>query len=472
MVASARCPRRCRRDRFGPVRQARGAARLGSAWPWAAFVIALVALSVAACGPRTASPAPGSGAPASPIGQLEPGATPALLTQVPGTSTPPVGVAEPRLGIDWGRAASVERPEEAFAQPSPGASIAFSTGTGTSGHPLHFPGQAIMSDVVVRPGGDLVAVGYVGPRWRPTAWTSATGMTWDLQAIVGTEFTFPVALAAGPDGALVGVGRSGSTPRSWTSPDGRAWTPHDVGILGDGTTAERMTTVVATRDGYLAGGSVGPELFERHARFWSSRDGVTWTPVPDDPIAFADAEVRSIAPFGSGFVAIGVTGTVQEITGSVAWTSPDGRGWTRHDPPDLSLGRAVSVIEAPFGGLVAVGSGLNEEEALAWWSADGVDWRIAPDEASRQYAGKIRMTDVVAVGDVLVGVGNYVGMQRGTAVSWLSRDAVRWEEARSAPVQEQVELYAVAAAGPGIVAVGSFGAPDDYIPTVLLSPAR
>ena len=48
----------------------------------------------------------------------------------------------------------------------------------------------------------------------------------------------------------------------------------------------------------------------------------------------------------------------------------------------------------------------------------------------------------------------------------------QWEQARSAPVQEQVELYAAVPAGPGIVAVGSFGAPDDYIPTVLLSPAR
>jgi hypothetical protein len=35
-----------------------------------------------------------------------------------------------------------------------------------------------------------------------------------------------------------------------------------------------------------------------------------------------------------------------------------------------------------------------------------------------------------------------------------------------------VELYAVVHSGSGIVAVGSFGAPDDYIPVVLLSPAR
>ena len=53
--------------------------------------------------------------------------------------------------------------------------------------------------------------------------------------------------------------------------------------------------VVAGPDGFVAGGSVGPELFERHARFWTSPDGAAWTPAPDADAAFADAEVRSIA---------------------------------------------------------------------------------------------------------------------------------------------------------------------------------
>ena len=37
---------------------------------------------------------------------------------------------------------------------------------------------------------------------------------------------------------------------------------------------------------------------------------------------------------------------------------------------------------------------------------------------------------------------------------------------------EQGEPYAVIAAGPGAVLVGSVGAPDDYISTVWLSPPR
>ena len=52
-----------------------------------------------------------------------------------------------------------------------------------------------------------------------------------------------------------------------------------------------MTTVVASDSGFVAGGSSGPELADRHAAFWTSADGSTWHAVPDDPGAFANAEV-------------------------------------------------------------------------------------------------------------------------------------------------------------------------------------
>jgi hypothetical protein len=423
--------------------------------------VAALALILAACGakPTTSVPAtPASGPSAA-----------ASVRPAPTAPGPPI------LGIDWGRTTAIERPAEAFEQPAPGVSIA-SEGTGRSGHPQHFPGQAVMADVTRLASGGLVCVGYVYPGWHPTAWTSpADGSTWTLRDMGTTEFTFPVSVAAGEGPGRTGavaVGRSGSRPLAWTSPDGRTWTSHPVATLGDGTIAERMTAVIATPEGFLAGGSLGPELFERHARFWQSADGVTWTPVPDDAAVFANAEVRAIVPFGSGYVAVGIVGTAQKAVGSVAWTSPDGRAWTRIDAPDLALGRAVALVAAPFGGLVAVGSGLNEEEAFAWTSPDGRSWTLAPSEPSRQYPGKVRMTDVVVVGDAVIGLGNYVGMQRGTAISWVTHDGTTWQKARSAPVQEQAEIYAAIAAGPGLVAVGSVGAPDDYIPMVLLSPGR
>ena len=424
-----------------------------------AAAVAAVTLILVTCG-------------SSPVPVSDPSGAIATATRAPTAAPTPAG--PPVLGIDWGRALSVARPEDAFALPSPGslATPNPSDGEIRSGHPLHFPGQAMIADVAVRPAGDLVAVGYVYPGWHPQAWTSPDGRTWTLAPMGTTDFTFPVALAVGPGGALVAVGRSGPAPLSWTSVDGRSWASHQVPTLGDGSVAERMTTLITTPDGFLAGGSVGPELFERRARFWTSPDGIAWQPVPDDMTAFADAEVRAIVRSGDGYVAIGLLGSVQRYTGSVAWTSSDGRTWTRIAAPDLLKGRAIALTAAPFGGLVAVGSDLDEHEAFAWTSPDGRSWVLVPGEPSRQYPGKVRMTDVTVVGRDVIGVGNYVGLQRGTAISWVTRDGRTWQKAISAPVQEQGEMYAVAAAGPGIVAVGSVGAPDDYIPSVWLSPGR
>jgi hypothetical protein len=380
------------------------------------------------------------------------------------TVAPPSG--PPVLGIDWARAASVERPTNFEVDPSASAY------TGT--HPiLRIPGQATIADVAGLPGGGFVAVGYEPPDWIPAAWTSPDGATWSIHPMGTTKFTFPVAMAIGADGTVVAVGRSGPLPVAWTSTDGVTWQAHPVARLDDRGIAERMTTVVATGHGYLAGGSVGPELLERHARFWTSIDGLDWRPVPDDPAAFADAEVRSITPFGDGYLAVGVLGTAQAHTGAVAWTSADGMTWSRVDDPALVGGIAVAVTAAPFGGLVAVGSDLDRREAVAWTSPDGRRWTRAPSEPSRQWPGGYAwMTDVVAIGDALIAIGEDQGLQRGTATAWVSRDGRRWEPARAAPVQEGAEFYAVTPGGPGVVAVGAFGAPDSYVPDVWLSPGR
>jgi hypothetical protein len=389
------------------------------------------------------------------------------------TATPTTGpstsaaIAQPSgppvLGIDWGRAPSVERPKNFEVDPN---SPAY---TGT--HPiLRFPGQAMLADVVGLPRGGFVTVGYLPPDWVPAAWTSTDGTAWSIHLMGTTDFTFPVSLAAGADGTVVAVGRSQELPVAWTTVDGIEWSRHSVPVL-DGDVAERMTAVAAGRHGYVAAGSVGPEIFERHARFWTSADGSDWQPVPDDPIAFANAEVRAITKFGDGFVAVGVVGSAQQHSGAVAWSSADGVRWTRVDDPSFVAGLAVSVVTSPTGGLVAVGSDLERHEAFVWMSPDGRRWTKAPSEPSRQHPAYIWITDVTTIGSSLIAVGDFQSGQRGTATSWISSDGFHWERARTAPIQEQVELYAITPGGPGAVAVGSFGAPDSYVPTIVLSPA-
>jgi hypothetical protein len=133
---------------------------------------------------------------------------------------------------------------------------------------------------------------------------------------------------------------------------------------------------------------------------------------------------------------------------------------------------AVSVVPAPFGGVVAVGSTLDRSAAVAWHSPDGRAWTRAPSNRGLEDPGFVWMTDAVAIGDRVIAVGDYQPNQRGTAVSWVTTDGAAWERAAPAPVQEQAEFAAVAAAGPGAVAVGVFGLPDSFVPTVWLTPSR
>jgi hypothetical protein len=374
--------------------------------------------------------------------------------------------AAPLLGLDWGRAASVERPANYTATVAPSY---------PGVHPiLRIQGQANMSDVIALSGGGFAAVGYAPPDWVPVAWTSMDGSSWSFHALDPTPFTFPLALAGARDGSLVAVGRAGGQAATWSSNDGITWARGHVPALRNDGVPERMTSVAANRDRLVAGGSAGPELSEREARFWTSTDGRNWVPeVPDDPAAFANAEVRSITPFDGGFVAVGVVGDAQHQTAAVAWTSPDGLTWVRSDDPDFADGLAVSVIAAPFGGLVAVGSDVERRNAAAWTSRDGVSWTRAPDEASRQHSGGYAwLTDVAAIDGEVIAVGDIQGLQRGTAMAWRSTDGLHWERANRAPVQEGAEFYAIIPGGPGAIAVGAFGAPDSYVPEVWLSPSR
>jgi hypothetical protein len=394
-----------------------------------------------------------------------------------GNATP----ASPAVpGLDWRRSSTmVERPEEAFATLDPSTLVP--VGKGRSGHPSHFPGQAIMSDVVWA-GSAYVAIGYVFPDWHPIAWTSPDGDAWSLHRVGDGDSTFPVSEVVGPDDSLVAVGRSGALPIAWTSRDGAAWSSHAVPTLGTSGVAERMTTVIAAPDGYLAGGSVGPETLDRHVRFWRSPDGATWTTVADDQTAFENAEVQSIVWTGSGFVAVGLLGTAVQPIGSVAWTSADGDHWMRIDSPDLATGRVAAITLAPDGGLTAVGSDLDRHEARVWTSSDGRAWNLVPGEPTRQHSGGfVRMTDVVAFEGALIAVGDDRDLQYPAMAVWRSTDRTHWARATEIPVFQQSEAYGItsgpvptSAGGstPGVVVVGSFGNPDDSIPTAWLSPPR
>jgi hypothetical protein len=417
-----------------------------------------VALAVAGCGSR-APHASGARTGSAPAG-----------TPLP---TPPIP------GLSWTTAASVERPAAAFANSS--AEATTPAGPGTAGHPGHFYGQAIVSDVVDT-GSILVAVGYVGleATWTALAWTSIDGRTWTLHQVDTTAGSFAVSVTvAGAwehggtragTGPIVAVGRSADRAVAWTSTDGASWDRHVLPAVG--ADWERAVTILGTADGFVAGGSAGPELGQRHARIWRSADGVAWVADPDSA-AFDGGEVVALADLDGDEIALGRLGTGQRSTSSVAWARGRDGAWARSSDPGLDSGLVNAVAPGIGGGLLAVGSDGDERAAIAWHSLDGRAWPMLPtSDALTYYGGKARMLDVVVDGPVYVAVGDVNPMQYGTATSWRSADGRSWERSGLQPVLNQGEMLALARTRLGLTAVGSFGAPDNYIPTIWLGPTE
>jgi hypothetical protein len=373
-------------------------------------------------------------------------------------------------GLDWSTATAVERPEGMDAAPP---SIPPVGSGGGLGHPGHFSGQGNLYDVVAT-GDRLVAVGYTYPGFRGATWTSTDRQAWSLAELPGPdEPTIPTAIDRSPDGPVVAVGRIGPRAGVWRSDDGTAWTPVDGGEAFVEPPETRMTGIVTRGDGFLAGGWSGLFNGPGRARFWTSPDGRSWTRLPDDP-AFADGRVTALAGGRTGFVAVGTTGSWGHATGGAAWWSADGTSWTRITDPALADGELLAV--SPHGpGYVAVGASLDGTAALVWLSPDGRTWKRAPTQESLTYHGLgITMSDVVAgASGELVAVGHFLfGSQYGQGTAWTSAHGDTWTRMSDAAAFGQGEPLAVIPDGGGYVAVGTVGAPDNFIPTVWLSPSR
>lgn len=352
---------------------------------------------------------------------------------------------------------------------------------GGLGHPGHFSSQGNPYDLAAV-GDRLVAVGYTFPDFVAVTWT-ATGTDrhrWTLAGLpAGATDAFALSIAAGTApgptaGRVAVVGRVGNDAAAWSSLDAAAWVPVAGGDAFREAPETRMTTVVAGPGGFVAGGWVGAINETGAARFWTSTDGTSWSRGPSSS-GWANGRVAAIAAGRSGFVAVGSTGPVGHATGSAVWRSVDGVRWDRvATSPVLTAGEMLSVT-AGGPGYVAVGSDLASKAAIVWLSADGRSWELAPAQESLTYHGLgIRMADVVAGPDGrLVAVGHFLfGQQYGQGTAWTSGDGRTWTRMPDQAAFGQGEPQAVIPDGPGFVATGTVGAPDNYIPTVWLSPSN
>jgi hypothetical protein len=215
---------------------------------------------------------------------------------------------------------------------------------------------------------------------------------------------------------------------------------------------------------------------------WTSPDRATWSRVPHDEAVFGGdgaQQMFSVTAGGPGLVAVGFDGTLDnnEEGDAAVWTSPDGLTWSRVPHDEAVFGGAgeqkMLSVTGAGPGLVAVGYDWPADndlvDAAVWTSPDGITWsRVPHAEAVFGGAGEQKMVSVTAGGPGLVAVGSdgavdeffeQIEEPNGDAAVWTSPDGFTWSRV---PHDEAVfggagaqQMFSVTSGRPGLVAVGS-----------------
>ncbi len=238
-----------------------------------------------------------------------------------------------------------------------------------------------------------------------------------------------------------------------------------------------LTAVTSSRGtGYFAIGdslmAEAPDGTPRHPTAWTSPDGRAWTRLPDSPAfvssrSFWEDIVADVIPAGEGFIAVGME---QEGDGSAAdaaaWFSSDGRRWTRAKVRD-GVGRTMDQVVATDHGLVAIGeaeysfhAGFGGGAAI-WTSPDGRTWTRAHDKRTPPRG--------TALWSVVAGAGGFLAKARFEYSEGYSKPlppvtAGIWRSTDAIhwePVRDtSLGVARIVRASAGFVAIGSSG-PDD-----------
>jgi hypothetical protein len=165
-------------------------------------------------------------------------------------------------------------------------------------------------------------------------------------------------------GVLLAVGSIDLETGIWRSRDARHWSRVDVGEIGQDTVLQSVTP---WRQGFAAVGiryTFGTAGIQRDAVVMTSLDATHWrrADLPGGHGALPNAiAVHRGTLVAGGCVNVERFGCLFAAEGrAVAWTSPDGRAWTKQLLPDG--GHAfVNAIASVGGNLVLVGSEVSVE---------------------------------------------------------------------------------------------------------------
>jgi hypothetical protein len=211
--------------------------------------------------------------------------------------------------------------------------------------------------------------------WWPRFRTSlvASGWTW-AKTIVVAALALLVAMGLGI-AAIVGPTPPGPGPADGDGDGPRTdmvlrWRAEPIG--GEDAPPEVINGVSGTAGQPVAAGGRGLK-----AATWLFRDGA-WQTVPI-PSSSPEGEITGIPPFGGKFLAVGASSGPDGRDAAAWWVSLGGQltpidGFER--PGDQVIHKGFPLKEGR--GIIAVGQ--NDGDGAVWFSEDGEDWILEPDD--------------------------------------------------------------------------------------------
>jgi hypothetical protein len=350
-----------------------------------------------------------------------------------------------------------------------------------------------VSGVAMAAGGAAVTATTAGPQSRQPAITmvaaGAPARQVDVAKIPGAfDPQLAVNGIAAEAGTQVAVGSANGYPAAWMSADGgSSWTAATgaTQTVFDRPGIQQLTGVTYGPAGWLAVGGVTAGATQ-HPVVLSSADGSSWQAADGEAVFGGPGlATEQVAAGPDGYVIVGyqevkAAGTGSNRTIAAAWWSAGQTGWERAGDATAgalegSAGSGASMqmlaVVARSGGFVAVGSDGNQ--ASAWISPDGRTWRqaslpvpIGSTSAVLQHVASSGRT-VVAVGIAVTTAG-----QRLPFAASSSDGGATWTEAALPVPAGLASVTALAAAGGGFTATGTFGSTPGHQDVVVWTSAN
>ena len=248
-----------------------------------------------------------------------------------------------------------------------GTSIWF-TPNGTDWTPgtIESDGSPPTSGIVLESGDYVLYGNFLFTEGAARVLFSEDGTTWNT---IPTPVGFS-AMVQLDSGQLVATGGKASEPMTWTSTDGKAWTP----LSDDHSTSQGrgvlVTTMVAGGPGLVAAGMNS----DGEPTFWTSVGGRTFQETASFPLAFQTPEdasreappVAAIAVGEEWMVAVGNYGYKGYMSVPAIWVSRDGAVWEA--VPVDRIDRIAGLSDVTYDGstFIAIGHRNARPVLLKW----------------------------------------------------------------------------------------------------------